>query len=768
VLDPRVRKVLDGMLAAPGPPAHLLPVDQLRANHATEAARLCGEGPAMAEVRDLEIPGPAGPLRLRAYRPEAAGPLPIVVWLHGGGWVMGSVDTYDGAARVLARAAGAVVLSVDYRLAPEHRFPAAVDDSLAAVRWAAEHGGAVGGDPARIAVAGDSAGGNLAAVAARRLRGEVDLRMQGLVYPVIDAGLGTPSYGEFAERFGLTAQGMARFWREYLDGADGADPDASPLRDPDLSGVAPAYVLTASHDVLRDEGEAYAQALERAGVPVERRIWTGTIHGFFRWLAATDVAEPAIEELGAALRRALAQETPSRRVGRGQLGRRRTAPGRYRAGMAVSEHPTTGTTRFWHPFADMGAVSHQELIIERGEGVWVFDADGKRYLDATASLWYANIGHARAEVAEAVAAQMRTLEAYSTFGDFGNRPANELTERLAATAPMPDARIFLTSGGGDSIDAAAKIARRHWVLQGKPERMHLISRTNGYHGTHGYGTSVGGIEANTSNWGPLIPQTSSVQHDSLEALEAEIQRIGPDRVAAFFCEPVIGAGGVYPPADGYIEGVADLCAEHGILFISDSVICGFGRLGTWWGIDRWDVQPDMITFAKGVTSGYLPLGGVVVSDTVAGPFFDGSAGVLRHGATYAGHAACCAAALAVLDIYESEQLIPRGRELEGPLLDGLAPLAAHPAVGEVRGGTGFLAAVGLSEDALAADPAAVAKVAQGAREAGVLVRPLLRGVAVSPPLIAGQEHIDMLAEGIRAGLERIDSAPAKPDVSSGG
>jgi acetyl esterase len=308
VLDPRVQEVLDGMLAAPGPPAHLLPVDQLRANHAVEAARLCGKGPELAEVRDIEIPGPAGPLRLRAYRPEdpiAGPPLPIVVWIHGGGWVMGSIDTYDPAARVLAGAAGAVVLSVDYRLAPEHRFPAAVDDTLAAVRWAAAHGGEVGGDPARIAVAGDSAGGNLAAVAARRLRGDVDLRMQALVYPVTDSGLSTPSYGEFGERFGLTAHGMARFWREYLDGADGSDPDASPLRDPDLSGVAPAFVMIASHDVLRDEGEAYAQALERAGVPVERRRVEGTIHGFFRWLAATDVARPAIEDLGAALRRAL-------------------------------------------------------------------------------------------------------------------------------------------------------------------------------------------------------------------------------------------------------------------------------------------------------------------------------------------------------------------------------------------------------------------------------------------------------------------------------
>ncbi|HEX4691961.1 MAG TPA: aminotransferase class III-fold pyridoxal phosphate-dependent enzyme [Solirubrobacteraceae bacterium] len=421
--------------------------------------------------------------------------------------------------------------------------------------------------------------------------------------------------------------------------------------------------------------------------------------------------------------------------------------------------PRTATTRFWHPFADMGAVSRQELVIERGEGVWVFDDQGRRYLDATASLWYANIGHAREEVADAVSAQMRTLEAYSTFGDFSNRPANELTERLAATAPMSDARIFLTAGGGDSIDTAAKLARRHWVLQGHPERTHLISRTNGYHGTHGFGTSVGGIEANTSNWGPLVGDVSAVAHDSLRALEAEILAVGPERVAAFFCEPVIGAGGVHLPPEGYIQGVADLCAEHGILFVCDSVICAFGRLGTWWGIERWeDVRPDLITFAKGVTSGYLPLGGVVVADHVAAPFFEGPGGpMLRHGATYAGHPSCAVAALAVLDIYEREDLIGRGRELEGPLRDALAPLASRPEVGEVRAGLGFLAAVEVSEDALAEDPGAVAKLAAGAREAGVLVRPLLKGAAVSPPLICDETHIDLIRQGIEAGLERIGS-----------
>jgi putrescine aminotransferase len=406
---------------------------------------------------------------------------------------------------------------------------------------------------------------------------------------------------------------------------------------------------------------------------------------------------------------------------------------------------------FWHPFADMGAVSRNEFIIDRGEGPWVFDSEGNRYLDGTASLWYANLGHGRTEIADAVAAQMTKIEAYHTFTDFGNRPADAICEALAARAPMPNAKVFLTSGGGDSIDVAAKLARRHFINLGQPERMHLISRTQGYHGTHGYGTALGGIEANVVNWGPLVPQTSSVPHDSLPALEEEIRRVGPDKVAAFFCEPVIGAGGVFPPHDGYIQGVADLCAEHGILLVIDAVICGFGRLGTWFGIERWpDVKPSMITFAKGVTSGYLPLGGVVVDETVSAPYFEAPGGpVFRHGATYAGHPSVCAAALATIEIYESEDIIRRGRDLEQPLYDALAPLAEHAAASEVRGGTGFLAAVGVN------DPAAVATLTAGARKAGVLVRPLLGGVAVSPPLICEQEHIDLIAQAIKAGLDDV-------------
>ena len=204
-------------------------------------------------------------------------------------------------------------------------------------------------------------------------------------------------------------------------------------------------------------------------------------------------------------------------------------------------------TRLWHPFADMHAVRSSELTIVSGEGAHVTDDEGRRYLDGTASLWNVNVGHGRTELADAAAEQMRQLATYSCFGSFSNQPAHELAERLCDLAPVDGARVFLTSGGGDSIDTAAKLARRYFAAVGQPERVHLISRSQGYHGTHGLGTSIGGIAANRVDVGPLDPHASQVPHDSLEALEAEIERVGADRVAAVFVEPVIGAGGVHSP-----------------------------------------------------------------------------------------------------------------------------------------------------------------------------------------------------------------------------
>lgn len=411
----------------------------------------------------------------------------------------------------------------------------------------------------------------------------------------------------------------------------------------------------------------------------------------------------------------------------------------------------------WHPFADMGAVDGDRLVITRGEGSYVWDDEGKRYFDATASLWYANFGHGREEIALAVADQLRTLDSYNLFGYHANEPALKLAERVSALAPEPGSKVFFGSGGGDAIDTAVKIARSYFAHTGRPEKVHVIGRVQGYHGTHGFGTAVGGIAANTVGFGPLPGDFSHVPYDSAEALEAEIQRVGPERVAAFFCEPVIGAGGVLLPPDGYIETVAEICRKHGVLFVADCVIAAFGRLGTWFGIDRWAVKPDMITTAKGITGGTIPLGALIVAPRVAEPFFTGKPGapVLRHGATYAGHPVACAAGNATLDIYERDGLIPRGRELEKPLADALSGLASHPLVAEVRAGLGFLGAVELKADFLASDAGAPNRLQRIAREEGVLVRNLAKGIAVSPPLIAGEAELDLLASALPRALDRL-------------
>jgi acetyl esterase len=310
VLDAEIQPIVDLMNAAGGPPAHEIPVAQARAAHDRETAIMSGPGEEVAEVRDLAAPGPAGPVGIRLFRPREAEDgrgLPLVAYLHGGGWTIGTLDAFDPLCRALANASGALVASIDYRLAPEHPFPAAPDDARAAVRWLAAEAAALGADPDRLAVAGDSAGANLATVTARRLRDEggPPIRYQALVYPVTDSALNTPSYRDKSDGYGLSAASMARYWRLYLDGADGRQPDASPLQ-ADLAGLPPAFVLTVQDDVLRDEGEAYARALQAAGVPVTLRRYDGAIHGFFRWLAKASVARRAVDEVAAALRAGLA------------------------------------------------------------------------------------------------------------------------------------------------------------------------------------------------------------------------------------------------------------------------------------------------------------------------------------------------------------------------------------------------------------------------------------------------------------------------------
>jgi adenosylmethionine-8-amino-7-oxononanoate aminotransferase len=412
---------------------------------------------------------------------------------------------------------------------------------------------------------------------------------------------------------------------------------------------------------------------------------------------------------------------------------------------------------FWHSFADMAAVeTGGELVVDRGEGVHVWDEQGRRYLDATAALWYCNVGYGRTEIADAVAEQIRRLAAYSTFGDLSNRPAIELAERVSALAPVPDSKVFLTSGGSDSIDTATKMARRYWQLVGQADRTLLITRERAYHGMHIAGTSLAGIEANALGYGTLVGDVAKVAWDSPNELREAIAFAGPERVAAFFCEPVIGAGGVFAPPDGYLAQVRAICRETGVLFVADEVITGFGRLGDWFASSRWDLGPDLITCAKGITSGYLPMGAVIAAPWVAEPFWQRGAGLWRHGYTYSGHATVAAAGLANLDVMEREALPKRALELERPLADALAPLADDPIVEVVRAGTGRLAAVQLSAEAIAEDPTLPGRAVASCRAHGVLTRALATGaLQVSPALVLDEAGLEELRSGIGAALGQI-------------
>jgi putrescine---pyruvate transaminase len=405
---------------------------------------------------------------------------------------------------------------------------------------------------------------------------------------------------------------------------------------------------------------------------------------------------------------------------------------------------------YWHPFADMGAITEQgSLVIDRGEGAYVVDEDGRRYYDAAAGLWYCNVGYGRTEIAEAAAAQMRKLSAYSNFGDFATRTTLDLAERLSGLAPMDEAKVFFTNGGSDSVDTAVKLILRYWSEQGHEERDVIIVRDRAYHGMHAGGTGLAGIAVNREGYPPLLNNVEHVPYDDAQALEDTIERVGKDRVAAFFCEPVIGAGGVYPVTQEYLTQARQVCKDNGVLFVADEVICGFGRLGAWFASTRFGLDPDIITCAKGLTSGYLPMGAVIVAGRVAEPFFAKPGVMWRHGYTYSGHATAAAAALANLDILDRENLIDRVTELEGELTAALAPLAEHERVTEVRSGTGFLAAIQLDADAVT--PAHVLK---RLREAGVLTRMLGGGaLQVSPSFVSTDADLKHLADAVTEALD---------------
>ena len=419
------------------------------------------------------------------------------------------------------------------------------------------------------------------------------------------------------------------------------------------------------------------------------------------------------------------------------------------------------TTRFWHGFADMHVIKDREIVVASGDGAVITDTNGKEYIDATAALWFCNAGYGRREIADAVAEQLTRMHAYSSFGAYTTDATLRVAERLSALSPIPNAVVFLASGGSDAIDTAGKLARRYWDVVGKPNKTLLVSREHAYHGMHAMGTSLGGMPIMQAGYGgePFINEVVHVPALDVDAT-ARLFEQRRDEIAAFVGEPVIGAGGVIPPTESYWRDISALCKRYDVLLIADEVITGFGRMGRMWGSERFAIEPDMITFAKGVTSGYMPLGGVLVGERICAPFWDEpiAGAVFRHGYTYSGHSGAAAAALANLDIIDRERLVERVAALE-PVLDAkVRRLQDAKLVGEIRT-IGLTAAVAIRPEILEREPTTPDKVVAAALRHGVASR-VLRGHAIhiSPPFVITEDQIDAMVDGIGNALDDVASA----------
>jgi adenosylmethionine-8-amino-7-oxononanoate aminotransferase len=417
---------------------------------------------------------------------------------------------------------------------------------------------------------------------------------------------------------------------------------------------------------------------------------------------------------------------------------------------AVAATPAADTA-LWHSQAFMPRVRSSERVIVKGEGAYVWDEEGNRLLDGPAALWYCNVGHGRAELAQVAAAQMEQLASYSNFQHIATRPAIELAERLVEMVPLEDAKVFLGSGGSDVVDFAAKLARRTWQVRGRPEKTTLITRKQAYHGLHGYGTAIAGLEPNRLGFGPLLDDTARVANTDAEALAALIAERGAETIAAFYCEPVMGTGGVILPPDGYLQRVEEICRENEIVFIVDEVITGFGRTGATFASERFRITPDILLTAKGITSGYQPLGAAIVSRDLWEPFWaPDSELIFHHGITYSGHTTACAVALANLDILEREGLVARVAELEPLLEAALRPLESHALVKEVRTGVGLLGAIEPVEPGLG-DRIAAECIARG-----LLMRTITDGaLQVSPPFVVSDGDVEFIGVTLAGALDAV-------------
>ncbi len=431
-----------------------------------------------------------------------------------------------------------------------------------------------------------------------------------------------------------------------------------------------------------------------------------------------------------------------------------------------------------HPITRQRAHSQSgPIIVVSGRGAILTLADGREVIDGTAGLWCVNVGHGRRELARAAAEQMERLAYSQTFSSFASAPVIELARRLAELAPGDLTAAFFASGGGEANESAFKLARYYWRLRGMPSKTVILSHYRGYHGLSLGAASATGLDEYHGDFGPLAPDFAKVPapyryrygegplagHDadsveSGDALAERIEELGSERVAAFIAEPVLGTGGVVVPPDGYLRAVAEVCERYGVLFIADEVITGFGRTGHWFGVQRDGVIPDIMTFAKGVTSGYVPLGGAMLREHVRATLQSAPGDPpLMHGFTYSGHPVACAVALANLDVLEGEGLVDAVAEKGRYLVARLEELRSLPEVGDVRS-AGLMAAVELVEDRATKSPfpserGRAAAVVSAARERGLLTRALLGDMLqLSPPFVVSHEEMDRAVDILREAI----------------
>jgi len=449
---------------------------------------------------------------------------------------------------------------------------------------------------------------------------------------------------------------------------------------------------------------------------------------------------------------------------------------------STAEYQAMDAAHHWHPFTDTGALAAKGArVIAKADGCWLETVDGKRILDGMAGLWCVNVGYGREEIVEAVARQLRTLPFYNTFFQCTHPPAAEFAAALAEVMPEGFSKVFFTNSGSESNDTVFRLARVYWDSLGKPSKKIFIGRKNAYHGSTVVGASLGGMGAMHGQSGLPIegvahigqpwwfgegrtmdPAVSPEEFGRLRAreLEAKIDELGEENVCAFIAEPIQGAGGVIIPPASYWPEIQRICRERDILLIADEVICGFGRTGNWWGCDTFDIKPDLMPIAKGMTSGYIPMGGLMISDKVAGPVIE-KAGEFYHGYTYSGHPAACAAGIANLRILREEKLVERVRDDIGPYLqERWLKLADHPLVGEAR----MSGLVGALELVKSKEPRIEMFEKRGevgtlcrdiSVENGLVMRAVGDAMIVSPPLTLSHEEADLLAERARQALDML-------------